>query len=60
MESASIRYPSEVTGRDCDREQAFLRYRRAVVSGWPEKDAKTVILAAIDSRIKHLEELCHL
>jgi hypothetical protein len=42
--------------QDFDRERAFLRYRRAVVSEWPEKPMKTVTLAAIDSRLELLQE----
>jgi hypothetical protein len=32
-------------------EMAFLKYRREVVRAWPESPRKTVLLAAIESRI---------
>jgi len=36
-------------------ELAFLKYRREVVSTWPDSYRKTVFLAAIDSRIARTE-----
>ena len=36
-------------------ELAFLRYRREVVQAWPESPRKTVVLAAIESRIARVQ-----
>ena len=36
-------------------EMRFLKYRRDVVSAWPESPRKTVFLSAIESRMKNLE-----
>ena len=38
-----------------NEELAFLKYRREVVSTWPESYRKKVFLAAIDSRIARTE-----
>jgi hypothetical protein len=56
MRSTSVRYETGAMDQDFNRERAFLRYRRAVVSQWPEIPMKLVTLAAIDSRIKLLEQ----
>jgi len=37
-------------------EMAFLKYRREVVSAWPDSPRKTAFLAAIESRILMLEQ----
>jgi hypothetical protein len=37
-------------------EMAFLKYRREVVSAWPDSPRKTAFLTAIESRILLLEQ----
>jgi hypothetical protein len=41
-------------------EMKFLKYRRDVVSAWPESPRKTVFLTAIESRIQSMERLARL
>ena len=35
---------------------AFLKYRKAVVEGWPESPRKAVFLNAIEARITNVEK----
>lgn len=47
-------YGSDPIREDLHRELAFLRYRRTVVSRWPEEPLKAAALAGIESRISLL------
>jgi hypothetical protein len=60
MDSVSKSCGSDPIREDLHRELAFLRYRRTVVSRWPEAPLKAAALAGIESRITllHSSDSC--